>query len=178
MHSRSSEQLEDEESLAVLAAQGEISLTEDGDHIEKYSKQVADAVDEILKFEKVRQNVAFKNCLPNKDGSVVLSPARMQKTTSVPNIRNSVSSSLSSDSLSRLRQSLLNEFTSEDVRRSSTPTQESRRRLPVSKTMDTLREDREMSLSQYQSIMSSGYETQSHNLSNSTTSSQSSIEHD
>ena len=175
---RSSEQLEDEESLAVLAAQGEISLTEDGDHIEKYSKQVADAVDEILKFEKVRQNVAFKNCLPNKDGSVVLSPARMQKTTSVPNIRNSVSSSLSSDSLSRLRQSLLNEFTSEDVRRSSTPTQESRRRLPVSKTMDTLREDREMSLSQYQSIMSSGYETQSHNLSNSTTSSQSSIEHD
>merc|ERR1712012_1006189 len=103
---RSSEKLEDEESLAVLAASGDTDLTKDGDtNIEKYSRQVAAAVDEILKFEKIRQNVAFKNCLATNDGSVTMSPNRMQKTHSVPNIRQSMSTSLSAESLQKLRHS-------------------------------------------------------------------------
>ena len=180
---RSSEKLEDEESLALLAASGDTDLTKDGDtNIEKYSRQVAAAVDEILKFEKIRQNVAFKNCLSTNDGSVTMSPNRMQKTLSVPNMRQSMSTSLSAESLQRLRHSqTLNDFGSDivDGRRSSTPTQDAlKRKVTPSKTMVTLQEDKEMSLSQYQSFMSSGYETQSHNLSNSTISSQSSIDQD
>ena len=180
---RSSEKLEDEESLAVLAASGDVNMTEDGvTNIEKYSKQVAAAVDEILKFDKIRQNVAFKNCLPAKEGGNVMSPSRMQKTLSVPNIRQSTSSSsLSSENLNRVRHSqTMNDIGSEVFdggRRSATPTQDGhKRKMTVSKTMGTLREDGEMSLSQYQSFMSSGYESQSHNISSSTISSQSSID--
>ena len=179
---RSSEKLEDEESLAVLAASGDLDMTEDGvSNIEKYSRQVSAAVEEILKFEKIRQNAAFKNCLATKDGNNVtsVSPNRMMtKTSSVPNIRQTMMSH-SSENLTRFRHSqTMNDIGAEAERRSSTP---SKRRLTPSsggsgERMTTLQEDREMSLSQYQSFMSSsGYETQSHNLSNSTISSQSSI---
>ena len=176
---RSSEKLEDEESLAVLAASGDLDMTEDGvSNIEKYSRQVSAAVEEILKFEKIRQNVAFKNCLPSKDGNITTSPSRMQKTSSVPNIRQTLQSH-SSENLARFRQSqTMNDIGGEAERRSSTPSKDRRRLTPASGsgTMTTLEEDREMSLSQYQSFMSSGYESQSHNLSNSTISSQSSID--
>ena len=181
---RSSEKLEDEESLAVLAASGDIDMTEDGvTNIEKYSRQVSAAVDEVLKFEKIRQNVAFKNCLASKEGQMTISPSRMQKTLSVPNIRQAGTGSRSSENLTRFRHSqTINDFGSDvlEERRSSTPTQEPSRRkvTPQSQTMTTLQEDGEMSLSQYQSFMSSGYESHLHNISNSTISSQSSMDPD
>ena len=158
--------------LAATAETDTDLITDEG--LNMYYKQVTAAVDEILKFEKVRQNVAFKNCLPSRDGHVVLSPSRMMRTSgSVPNMRQSISSSLSSDSLSRLKNSqTLNDLGSDQIdgRRSSTPSSDAlRRRVPVSGSMLTVEEE---------SIMSSGYQSTSHNMSNSTMSSQSSIEHD
>ena len=169
---RASEHLEDGESLAVLAASGNTDLMEDGvTHIEKYSKQVAAAVDEILKLEKIRQNVAFKNCLITKESQSSLS-GRMKKTSSVPNIRDPQFSSHSLDDLAqRSNKKSFDGIEFDHSGRSESAQGQNKMKIPMSKTMSTLQEDGEMSLSQYQSFMSSGYESQ--DLSASTISSQS-----
>ena len=172
---RASEHLEDGESLAVLAASGNSDLMEDGvTHIEKYSKQVAAAVDEILKLEKIRQNVAFKNCLVTRENQTVLA-GRMKKTSSVPNIRDPQFTSHSLDDLAQRsnKKSLDGIDFDQSVRSDSVTAGQHKMKIPMSRTMSTLQEDGEMSLSQYQSFMSSGYESQSRDLSSSTISSQS-----
>ena len=161
---KASEHLEDGESLAVLATSADADPMEDGvTHIEKYSKQVAAAVDEILTLEKIRQNVAFKNCLITKESQLDLS-VRMKKTSSVPNITSSL------ESLTPLTHK--KSFDGIEFERKDR--NHSKSRISMSTTMSTLQEDGEMSLSQFQSVMSSGYETQSPHLSTSTISSQAS----
>ena len=165
---RSSEHLEDGESLAVLAASGEPDLMEDGvTHIEKYSKQVAAAVDEILQLEKIRQNVAFKNCLITKENQSIVS-GRMKKTASVPNIREEQFTSHSLENLTT--QPHKKSFDGIEFDRNE-KVSANKMKIPMSATMSTLQEDGEMSMSQFQSFMSSGYESQSHLLSSSTISS-------
>ena len=164
---RASEHLEDGESLAVLAVSGEPDPMEDGvTHIEKYSKQVAAAVDEILQLEKIRQNVAFKNCLITKENQLILS-GRMKKTSSVPNIREQQFSSHSLENLTPQHKKSFDGIEFDKKEKMSG----NKMKIPMSATMSTLQEDGEMSLSQFQSFMSSGYESQSHLLSTSTISS-------
>ena len=60
---KASEELEDRESLAVMAASGQDLETGDGEtFIEKYSKGVS-AVETILYLDRLRQNVAVKEKL-------------------------------------------------------------------------------------------------------------------
>lgn len=76
---KSSEELEDRESLAQLAASGD-DLECDGEtYIEKYTKGVS-AVESILTLDRMRQNVAVKE-LEQSHGQ----PMSMRKTASVPN---------------------------------------------------------------------------------------------
>lgn len=76
---KSSEELEDRESLAQLAASGD-DLECDGEtYIEKYTKGVS-AVESILTLDRMRQNVAVKE-LEQSHGQ----PLSMRKTASVPN---------------------------------------------------------------------------------------------
>jgi kinesin family protein 13 len=99
---KASEQLEDRESLAAMAASGQDEITVDGEtFIEKYTKGAA-AVDEILRMEKIRQSVAIKEILVvrNKNQTPVQS---MRKTLSVPNISNVMRNSFSLDNVSGLR---------------------------------------------------------------------------
>lgn len=79
---KASEELEDRESLAQLAASGEDS--EDGEtYIEKYTKSVG-AVESILTLDRLRQNLAVKELLQNQQGGKT--SAAMKKTLSVPNL--------------------------------------------------------------------------------------------
>ena len=98
---KSSAELEDRESLAVMAASGQDLETEDGEnYIEKYTKGLS-AVDTILQLDKLRQSVAVKEKLK----SVVLSGQNQQnirKTVSVPNFVQ-MSQSLSLDNFSSLQ---------------------------------------------------------------------------
>ncbi|KZS16304.1 Kinesin-like protein [Daphnia magna] len=81
---KASEELEDRESLAQLAASGEDVYSEDGEtYIEKYTKSVG-AVESILTLDRLRQNLAVKELLQNQQGGKTSST--MRKTLSVPNL--------------------------------------------------------------------------------------------
>ncbi|XP_058836738.1 kinesin-like protein KIF13A isoform X1 [Topomyia yanbarensis] len=77
---KASEELEDRESLAQIAATGEDVSASDGEtYIEKYTKGVS-AVESILTLDRLRQSVAIKEL------EQVRGPAlSMRKTASVPN---------------------------------------------------------------------------------------------
>lgn len=78
---KASEELEDRESLAQIAASGEESSWGDGEsYIEKYTKGVS-AVESILMLDRLRQNVAVKELLQAKGQPL------MRKTASVPNFQ-------------------------------------------------------------------------------------------
>jgi len=154
-----SEQLEDRESLAAMAASGQDDLTVDGEtFIEKYTKGAA-AVDEILRMEKIRQSVAIKEILVVRNKN--LTPVQsMRKTLSVPNISNGMRNSFSLDNVSGLRlkssetfQELSLELSGRSPRSfastqsneySQSPSNRNAglKRLPMSMTMSTLHEDR------------------------------------
>lgn len=81
---KASEELEDRESLAQLAASGEDAYSGDGEtYIEKYTKSVG-AVESILTLDRLRQNLAVKELLQNQQGGKV--DPYMKKTLSVPNL--------------------------------------------------------------------------------------------
>ena len=81
---KASEELEDRESLAQLAASGEDAYSEDGEtYIEKYTKSVG-ALESILTLDRLRQNLAVKELLQNQLGGK--SSSAMRKTLSVPNL--------------------------------------------------------------------------------------------
>ncbi|KAJ8918779.1 hypothetical protein NQ315_015099 [Exocentrus adspersus] len=76
---KASEELEDRESLAQLAASGENASLSDGEtYIEKYTRGVS-AVESILTLDRLRQSVAVKELLQAKGQPL------MRKTVSVPN---------------------------------------------------------------------------------------------
>ncbi|CAG2057453.1 unnamed protein product, partial [Timema podura] len=76
---QASEELEDRESLAQIAASGEDSSLSDGEtYIEKYTRGVS-AVESILTLDRLRQSVALKELLQSQGQSM------MRKTASVPN---------------------------------------------------------------------------------------------
>ncbi|XP_049855904.1 kinesin-like protein KIF13A isoform X3 [Schistocerca gregaria] len=76
---KASEELEDRESLAQIAASGEETSMSDGEtYIEKYTKGVS-AVESILTLDRLRQNVAVKELLQAQGQT------HMRKTASVPN---------------------------------------------------------------------------------------------
>lgn len=77
---KASEELEDRESLAQLAASGDDCAANDGEtYIEKYTRGVS-AVESILTLDRLRQSVAIKE-LEQTHGQ----PLSMRKTVSVPN---------------------------------------------------------------------------------------------
>ncbi|XP_074656043.1 kinesin-like protein KIF13A isoform X2 [Tubulanus polymorphus] len=82
---KASEDLEDRESLAQMAAnQNEAQITADGEtYIEKYIKGVS-AVESILTLDKLRQEVAIKELLSAQGRP-------LRKTSSVPNIHGAAS---------------------------------------------------------------------------------------
>ncbi|KAF5272853.1 hypothetical protein FQR65_LT00449 [Abscondita terminalis] len=76
---KASEELEDRESLAQIAASGEDTSLCDGEtYIEKYTRGIS-AVESILTLDRLRQNVAVKELLQAKGQPL------MRKTASVPN---------------------------------------------------------------------------------------------
>jgi kinesin family protein 13 len=76
---KASEELEDRESLAQIAASGEDSSLSDGEtYIEKYTRGVS-AVESILTLDRLRQNVAVKELLQAQGQPLI------RKTASVPN---------------------------------------------------------------------------------------------
>uniref|UniRef100_T1G9Z1 Kinesin motor domain-containing protein n=1 Tax=Megaselia scalaris TaxID=36166 RepID=T1G9Z1_MEGSC len=83
---KASEELEDRESLAQLAASGsdDCSASDGETYIEKYTKGVS-AVESILTLDRLRQNVAVKE-LETAHGQ----PLSMRKTVSVPNFSQAV----------------------------------------------------------------------------------------
>ncbi|XP_055840153.1 kinesin-like protein KIF13B isoform X4 [Episyrphus balteatus] len=91
---KASEELEDRESLAQLAASGDDCSTSDGEtYIEKYTKGVS-AVESILTLDRLRQNVAVKE-LETAHGQ----PLSMRKTVSVPNFSQIMRFDVSMESL-------------------------------------------------------------------------------
>uniref|UniRef100_A0A069DXT9 Putative kinesin-like protein n=1 Tax=Panstrongylus megistus TaxID=65343 RepID=A0A069DXT9_9HEMI len=76
---KASEELEERESLAQIAASEEFELTEGESYIETYTKGVS-AVEGILTLERLRQKVAVKEILQHKGHTLT-----MRKTASVPN---------------------------------------------------------------------------------------------
>ncbi|KAF2364958.1 CAP Gly-rich domain [Trinorchestia longiramus] len=94
---KASEELEERESLAQMAANEHDSNTEDGDtYIEKYTKGVT-SVESILLLDRLRQSVAVKELLQSAGRPL------MRKTASVPNFSNlfgSVEGELNSTSCS------------------------------------------------------------------------------
>ncbi|XP_068626995.1 kinesin-like protein KIF13A [Battus philenor] len=77
---KASEELEERESLAQIAATGEEASAADGEtYIEKYTRGVS-AVESILTLDRLRQSVAVKE-LEQARGQ----PVTMRKTASVPN---------------------------------------------------------------------------------------------
>ena len=97
---KSSEELEDRESLAVMAATGQDSTEEGESYIEQYTKGLS-AVDTILHLDRLRQSVAVKEKLKQKS-PLTVSQQNMRKTMSVPNFVQ-MSKSLSLDSMSSLQ---------------------------------------------------------------------------
>ena len=113
---QASEELEDRESLAVMAAAEEDEATGDGEtFIEKYTRGVS-AVETILTLDRLRQSVAVKELLSEKikqqaptptvgmapNGGASATSQFMRKTVSVPNFTQVMSSSLSLDNISGL----------------------------------------------------------------------------
>ncbi|XP_046672118.1 kinesin-like protein KIF13A isoform X2 [Homalodisca vitripennis] len=81
---KASEELEDRESLAQIAASGEDTSLSDGEtYIEKYTRGVS-AVEGILTLDRLRQSVAVKELLQSQGQHLTQSSA-MRKTASVPN---------------------------------------------------------------------------------------------
>ena len=80
---KASEDLEDRESLAQLAASGEdCGFSADGEtYIEKYTKSVG-AVESILTLDRLRQHLAIKELVQTHGGK----NSSMRKTFSVPNL--------------------------------------------------------------------------------------------
>ncbi|KAL3290384.1 hypothetical protein HHI36_023724 [Cryptolaemus montrouzieri] len=102
---KASEELEDRESLAQIAASGEESSWGDGEsYIEKYTRGVS-AVESILTLDRLRQNVAVKELLQAKGQPL------MRKTASVPNFQ--LLKNLSTESLSMSRSESVSELNSD-----------------------------------------------------------------
>ncbi|XP_030388492.1 kinesin-like protein KIF13A isoform X2 [Scaptodrosophila lebanonensis] len=103
---KASEELEDRESLAQLAASGDDCSASDGEtYIEKYTRGVS-AVESILTLDRLRQNVAVKE-LETAHGQ----PLSMRKTVSVPNFSQAVKETTNTGSIMRFdasMESLLN----------------------------------------------------------------------
>ncbi|XP_064543837.1 kinesin-like protein KIF13A isoform X3 [Drosophila montana] len=103
---KASEELEDRESLAQLAASGDDCSACDGEtYIEKYTRGVS-AVESILILDRLRQNVAVKE-LETAHGQ----PLSMRKTVSVPNFSQTVKETTNTGSIMRFdasMESLLN----------------------------------------------------------------------
>jgi kinesin family member 13 len=113
---KASEELEARESLAAVAASSGSTAQEawqaDGEtFIEKYTRS-ASAVEELMRLDKMRQQVAVRELAArasNNDSSGNKPPGgrqSMRKTFSVPNFRHMMKSSLSLDSLANLRSPL------------------------------------------------------------------------
>ncbi|KAK7582634.1 hypothetical protein V9T40_014079 [Parthenolecanium corni] len=83
---KASEELEERESLAQIAASGENTSLSDGEtYIEKYTKSVS-AVESILTLDKLRQSVAVKErLLAQGSNNTSYQNVSMRKTASVPN---------------------------------------------------------------------------------------------
>ncbi|XP_022651963.1 kinesin-like protein KIF13A isoform X2 [Varroa jacobsoni] len=91
------EDLEGRETLALMAAQGLDDVAADGEsYIEKYTKVVI-SVESILNLDKLRQDVAVKELLHSQGRPI-------RKTLSVPNMAQSMSSSMTS---SMIKQSIM-----------------------------------------------------------------------
>ncbi|XP_050313761.1 kinesin-like protein KIF13A isoform X2 [Anthonomus grandis grandis] len=112
---KASEELEDRESLAQLAASGEnnTSLCDGETYIEKYTRGVS-AVESILALDRLRQSVAVKELLQAKGQPV------MRKTVSVPNFSQTLETkglmrfdTLSTESLHMSRSESVSELNSE-----------------------------------------------------------------
>ncbi|KAL1464562.1 hypothetical protein WDU94_004195, partial [Cyamophila willieti] len=87
-----SEELEERESLAQIAASGEDASLSDGEtYIEKYTRGVS-AVEGILTLDRMRQSVAVKELLQNQGASPAVVNNSMRKTASVPNFSQLLSS--------------------------------------------------------------------------------------
>jgi kinesin family protein 13 len=87
---KASEDPEDRETLALMAASGGDLTTFDGEsYIEKYTKGVS-AVESILALDRLRQEVAAKELLARKGKLSTTSSqeAMIRKTASVPNMAN------------------------------------------------------------------------------------------
>ncbi|XP_018578799.1 kinesin-like protein KIF13B isoform X2 [Anoplophora glabripennis] len=111
---KASEELEDRESLAQLAASGENSSLSDGEtYIEKYTRGVS-AVESILTLDRLRQSVAVKELLQAKGQPL------MRKTVSVPNFSQLMRLDLSMESLHMSRSESVAELTS-DLHHGLTP---------------------------------------------------------
>ena len=85
---KASEDIEDRESLALMAASGQDIDSVDGEsYIEKYTKGVS-AVESILSLDRLRQEVAVKELLARKGRFNAISnhEAYIRKTVSVPNM--------------------------------------------------------------------------------------------
>ncbi|XP_031830458.1 kinesin-like protein KIF13A isoform X9 [Nomia melanderi] len=104
---KASEELEDRESLAQIAASGEDNSLCDGEtYIEKYTRGVS-AVESILTLDRLRQNVAVKELLQAQGQPL------MRKTASVPNFSQFMRSDTSMDSLNVTRSESVTDLNSE-----------------------------------------------------------------
>ncbi|KAK7862050.1 hypothetical protein R5R35_011474 [Gryllus longicercus] len=117
---KASEELEDRESLAQIAASGEDTSLSDGEtYIEKYTRGVS-AVESILTLDRLRQSVAVKELLQAQGQKP------MRKTASVPNFSHIMRFDNSTDSgVSGVCRS--ESVTDLNMEQSSTPLRESRR---------------------------------------------------
>ncbi|XP_060808553.1 kinesin-like protein KIF13B isoform X2 [Amyelois transitella] len=112
---KASEELEERESLAQIAATGEEASAADGEtYIEKYTRGVS-AVESILTLDRLRQSVAVKE-LEQARGQ----PVTMRKTASVPNFSQimRLDSSFESLALSSGRSGSVADLADETPRRS------------------------------------------------------------
>ncbi|KAF5284466.1 hypothetical protein FQA39_LY17041 [Lamprigera yunnana] len=106
---KASEELEDRESLAQIAASGEDTSLSDGEtYIEKYTKGVS-AVENILTLDRLRQSVAVKELLQAKGQPL------MRKTASVPNFSQLMRLDLSTESLNITRSESVTDLNSEPL---------------------------------------------------------------
>ncbi|XP_074113498.1 kinesin-like protein KIF13A isoform X5 [Cotesia typhae] len=104
---KASEELEDRESLAQIAASGEDSGLCDGEtYIEKYTRGVS-AVESILTLDRLRQNVAVKELLQAQGQPL------MRKTASVPNFSQIMRFDTSMEALSVTRSESVTDLNSE-----------------------------------------------------------------
>ncbi|KAG7205851.1 hypothetical protein KM043_007787 [Ampulex compressa] len=104
---KASEELEDRESLAQIAASGEDNSLCDGEtYIEKYTRGVS-AVESILTLDRLRQSVAVKELLQARGQPL------MRKTASVPNFSQIMRFDTSMDSLNVTRSESVTDLNTE-----------------------------------------------------------------